>query len=68
MRLFRQRCARSSNRTGEKLLRFVIVAPVASFFVMLFLAACVSLAEGLCWAICATTGLLAGLAVSLPKQ
>lgn len=68
MKLFRQRRAKNSNHTGEKLLRFVIVTPVTSFFLMLFLAACVSLAEALSWTICLMGGVFTGLAVALPRQ
>ena len=68
MRWFRQRWSRSADHLGEKLLRFIIVTPVISFFIMLFLSPCLSLNETASWAICATGGLFVGMAMALVKQ
>jgi hypothetical protein len=42
--------------------------PVTSFFIMLFLAGCVSLTEILAWTLCVTGGVSAGLAVALLRH
>jgi len=68
MRLLPQRWTRSSNNIGERLLRFVMITPVTTFFIMLFLSGCISLAETASWAICVTGGVFAGMAMALVRQ